>query len=192
MPDGTARQEARGTGHENLVIRGRRVENDTWLTLGVDPAEELSALPQGPIIVPIKLFKERTEEVLQRNHSFGIWLAPDDDPADLAPYLSRLAPRASCLAVFFPKFADGRGYSTGALLRTRYGWKGELRAFGDIGRDHLFNLARCGFDAFRLPPQRDPHDAIAAFADFSLRYQGSVDDPLPLFRKRSLAAGGTR
>jgi len=192
MPEG-ARHEARGTRPGNLVIRGRHVENDVWQTLGVDPGEDLSELPAGPIIVPFGVAVERIEELVQRKDPLGIWFAPDDDPADLAPRASRLVPRLSLLAVHFPKFGDGRGYSTGTLLRTRHGWRGELRAFGDIGRDHLFNLARCGFDAFRLPPQRDPHDALAAFSDFSLRYQGSVDDPLPLFRKTNQrSAGGAR
>ena len=191
MPDGTARQEAGGGRQENLVIRGRHVENDVWQTLGVDPAEDIAILPAGPIIIPIKAAVGRVDELLQRKDPLGAWFAPDDDPADLLPPASSLQPHLSLLAVHFPKFGDGRGYSTGALLRTRHGWQGELRAFGDIGRDHLFNLARCGFDAFRLPPQRDPYDAIAGFSDFSLRYQGSVDDPLPLFRRRSaLAAGG--
>ena len=185
MPDGT-RDEPRA---ENLVVRGRRVENDEWQTLGMDGGE-IPTLPPGPIIVPFRVLKDRESELLGRGHPFGIWIGPDDDVDDLVSRLSSLASSPGVLAIHFPKWADGRGYSIGALLRTRHGWKGELRAFGDIGRDHLFNLARCGFDAFRLPPQRDPHDAIAAFADFSLRYQGSVDDPLPLFRKRSLAAGG--
>jgi uncharacterized protein (DUF934 family) len=169
------------------VIRGRRVEKDDWQTVGVDPAEDLATLPAGPIIIPFKVWKERREELLSRQDPLGIWLSVDDDPAELAPDLSRLAPRASCLAVYFPKFGDGRGYSTGALLRTRYGWRGGLRAFGDIGRDHLAMLARCGFDAFRLPPQRDPEDALKAFDDFSLAYQGAVDDPVPFFRKRATA-----
>ena len=188
MPDGT-RQEAGGGRQENLVIRGRHVENDVWQALGVNPAEDLSTLPAGPIIVPFKIAIERQDELISRKDPIGLWLAPDDDPADLLPPASGLLPRVSLLAVFFPKFGDGRGYSTGTLLRTRYGWKGELRAFGDIGRDHLFHLARCGFDAFHLPPQRDPHDALASFSEFSLAYQGAVDDPVPLFRKRP---GGAR
>lgn len=190
MPDKT-RLEAGGGRRENLVIRNRHVESDVWQTLGVDPAENLATLPAGPIIIPFKVAIERIDELSERRDPLGIWFTPDDDPADLRPRASGLLPRLSLLAVHFPKFGDGRGYSTGTLLRTRHGWRGELRAFGDIGRDHLFNLARCGFDAFRLPPQRDPHDAIAGFSDFSLRYQGSVDDPLPLLRKRlSSPVGG--
>jgi uncharacterized protein (DUF934 family) len=114
-----------------------------------------------------------------------VWLRAEDEPADLGEAAQSLA----LVAVHFPKFGDGRGFSTGALLRTRYGYRGELRAFGDIGRDHLFALKRCGFDAFRLPEHRDPEDALKAFNDFSLRYQGSVDDPVPLFRKRAAGAG---
>ena len=190
MPDGT-RQLAQGYG--DLVIRNARVENDAWEILGVDPGQDLAALPPGPIVVPWEIFKERHEELFAREHPFGVWFAPDDEPTDLAPYVSRLASRDSIVAVHFPKWGDGRGYSTGTLLRSRVGWRGELRAFGDIGRDHLFHLARCGFDAFKLAPQRDPYAGLAGLKDFSLAYQGAVDDPIPLFRKRRLStAGGSR
>ncbi len=77
------------------------------------------------------------------------------------------------------------------LLRTRLGYAGELRAIGDVGRDQLYYLARVGFDAFRLPDARDPEAALASLDAFTVRYQGSVDDPLPLFRRRS-AAGAQR
>ena len=160
-----------------------RVENDAWKTLGLQADEDLSRLPGGPILVPLAVWKERRGELLARDEPVGVWLNADDEPAELAPDLERLPQ----IAVHFPKFSDGRGFSAGTLLRTRYGFRGELRAFGDVGRDHLFYLARCGFDVFRLGGQRDPLDALAAFGDFSLRYQGSVDDPVPLFRKRAAA-----
>jgi len=169
----------------NAIIRNQRVENDVWRTLGVQADEDLSLLPGGPILVPLALWKQRRSELLARGEPVGVWLKPDDEPGDIASDLDKLA----LVAVHFPKFGDGRGYSTGALLRTRHGYRGELRAFGDIGRDHLFFLARCGFDAFRLAEHRDPEDALAAFDDFSVRYQGSVDDPQPLFRKRLAGAG---
>lgn len=169
------------------VIRNRKVENDAWQTLGLDGEPLPQELPAGPVLVPLAAWKARREELAARRDPLGVWLKPDDDPAELASDLSHF----SLVGVYFPKFADGRGYSTGALLRTRHGYRGELRAFGDIGRDHLFYLARCGFDAFRLADHRDPVAALAAFDDFSLRYQGSVDDPVPLFRKR-MAAGTPR
>jgi len=168
------------------VIRGRRVEDDAWQVVGLPPYEDLSAaLPAGPVLVPLSLWRERRDELGARHDALGIWLKPDDDPAAIADDLGRFA----VVAVHFPKFTDGRGYSTAALLRTRYGYTGELRAFGDVGRDQLFYLARCGFDAFKLAPHRDPDAALASFNDFSVRYQGSVDDPVPLFRKRAVSEG---
>jgi uncharacterized protein (DUF934 family) len=89
------------------------------------------------------------------------------------------------IAVNFPQFADGRGYSIARLLRERYQWRGELRAIGDVLRDQLFYLSSCGFDAFELRAGQDPRAALAAFNDFSDAYQSSVERPQPLFRRRS-------
>nr|WP_310638858.1 DUF934 domain-containing protein [Burkholderia gladioli] len=88
----------------------------------------------------------------------------------------------------FPRFGDGRGYSTAHLLRNRHGWTGELRAIGDVLRDQLNYMSRCGFDAFAVRADRDPHDALNAFTEFSERYQGAVDDAVPLFRRRAASA----
>jgi uncharacterized protein (DUF934 family) len=110
-----------------------------------------------------------------------IRLEPTDDPAAVAGELAQ----ATRVEVNFPKFGDGRGFSIGRLLRERYGYKGELRAVGQITRDHLFFLESCGFDAFELREGEDPHEALAGFEDFSESYQASVTRPLPLFRRRS-------
>lgn len=164
----------------DLVIRGRGVVPDPWRYLGVASPDELGhPLPAGPVVVPLAYWIERRHELAQRAAPVGVWLKPDDEPGALAGRVEGLA----LVAVHFPKFTDGRGYSTATLLR-RLGWRGELRAFGDVGRDQLFYLARVGFDAFRLADHRDPAAALASFDDFSLRYQGSVDEPVPLFRKR--------
>ena len=94
-------------------------------------------------------------------------LEPTDDPAVFADRLA-LAERVE---VNFPKFGDGRGFSIGRLLRTRYGYKGELRAVGHLTRDHLLYLERCGFDAFELRDGEDPAEALAGFDFFSASYQ---------------------
>ena len=88
------------------------------------------------------------------------------------------------IAVNFPKYGDGRGYSIARLLRERYGYQGELRAVGVVARDHLQAMAQCGFDSFLLREGEDVQDALAAFDDFSEAYQASVTQPLPLFRRR--------
>ena len=169
------------------VIRQGRVERDTWRFIGLDRGEDLSTLPAGAIVVPLATWKARRDELLARTQPVGVWLAPAEEASELAADATALP----LIAVHFPKFTDGRGYSTAVLLRTRYGYRGELRAFGDVGRDQLFYLKRSGFDAFSLAPHRDPEAALASLGDFSVRYQGSVDDPVPLFRKR-LAAEGAR
>ena len=109
-------------------------------------------------------------------------LGPADDPAAIAGALEG----ARVVAVSFPKFGDGRGFSIGRLLRERYGYKGELRAVGEGGaRDHLYSLAQCGFDAFELRDSEDANEALAAFADFSDNYQSTVARPQQLFRRRA-------
>lgn len=98
-----------------------------------------------------------------------IRLEPGDEPAKIAAELDRVAR----VEVSFPKFGDGRGYSIAKLLRTRYGYKGELRAVGHITRDLLPFLERVGFDAFELRHGEDPEEALAAFHTFSASYQKS-------------------
>ena len=110
----------------------------------------------------------------------AIWLAPDDDFESHARRLGQLA----LIAVDFPSFRDGRGYSIGYLLRTRYGWQGELRAIGDLLRVQLNYMHRCGFDAFAVRADKDIADALNGFSPYSVQYQGAVDQPLPLFRRR--------
>ena len=170
------------------VIRNGHVEPNLWKFLGVTAEEPVPAeLPAGPIAVPLAVWKGRRADLIARREPVGVWLAPADDPQHIADDLASLA----LVAVHFPKFADGRGYSTAVLLRTRYGWRGELRAFGDVGRDQLHELTRTGFDSFSLAPHRDPEAALASLKPFKLPYQGAVDDPIPLFRKR-FATGAAR
>ena len=107
-------------------------------------------------------------------------LEPTDDPAAVAGQLAG----ATRVEVNFPKFGDGRGFSIGRLLRERHGYQGELRAVGQLTRDHLFFLESCGFNAFELREGEDAAEALAALDDFSESYQASPARPVPLFRRR--------
>ena len=107
-------------------------------------------------------------------------LEPTDDPALVAGAVGL----AGVIAVNFPKFSDGRGYSIGRLLRERHGYKGELRAVGEVARDHLHAMEQCGFNSFQLREGEDPQEALAAFGDFSDSYQATAARPEPLFRRR--------
>jgi uncharacterized protein (DUF934 family) len=122
-----------------------------------------------------------TESAPQPEDGEVLRLEPHEDPASVAGRLERLAR----IEVNFPKYGDGRGYSIARLLRERYGFKGELRAVGQVARDQLWFMANCGFDAFLLREGEDPQEALAAFEDFSESYQASVARPQPLFRRRA-------
>jgi len=119
-------------------------------------------------------------DTAETNAAEVLRLEPADDPAKFADRLGAVAR----IEVNFPSLTDGRGYSIARLLRERHGYSGELRAVGDVQRDQLFYLARCGFDAFLLRKDEDADDALAAFNDFSEAYQASVERPQPLFRRR--------
>ena len=166
------------------LIKERRIVADSWHLLERGPKGEMPGVPaRGNVIVPLALWIARREELLPRTETgtLGVWLDANEGPEALAGDVQRLP----LIAVNFPKFGDGRGYSIARLLRERYGYKGELRAVGQITRDHLFFLESVGFDAFELREGENPHEALAAFEDFSESYQASVARPQPLFRRRT-------
>jgi len=143
----------------------------------------------GKIIVPLSVFVERNNELASRiaQGEVGVWLATHE----LLEYLIQQQPDLNALpiiAVFVERFADGRIFSLGTLLRTRYGYKNELRAFGDVLRDQLFFLKRSGYTSFIIRKDRSAQDAIASLNDFSKPYQGAVDEPQPVFRRYNRSA----
>ncbi len=112
----------------------------------------------------------------------GVWIDSFEEPEALVASVDRINDLA-VIAINFPKFIDGRGFSLGRLLRERYGFRNELRAIGDVLRDQIFFFKRCGFDAYKLRADRDMQDALDSLRDFSDPYQGAVDEPRPLFRR---------
>jgi uncharacterized protein (DUF934 family) len=158
------------------LIKGRKPAANGWRLLDrdirrwVSPGEDgfVPDFPHGAdLIVPLALWRLRRDDLVHHAGAVGVWLDAGDDPAAIAADLDRLP----LVAVHFPKLADGRGYSTGRLLRERHGYQGELRAIGDIARDQLAFLGRCGFDAFELRDGENPERAVAAFGEVSVAYQ---------------------
>jgi uncharacterized protein (DUF934 family) len=167
-----------------LIIKDRKVATDPWHRLEPDASGGFPPVPAGAdVIVPLAVWREQREHLVARPGRVGVWLDSHEDPAVIAADL----PIFGVVAVNFPKFSDGRGYSTARLLRDRYGWKGELRAIGDVYRDTLYHLHHCGFNAFVLRAGEDLQEALAAFDTFSDIYQSTVEQPLPLFRRRQAA-----
>jgi len=119
---------------------------------------------------------------LQTRADIGVWLDSDE----IAESIGEEANRFPVIGVNFPSFMDGRAFSTARLLRERYGFTGELRAVGGFIRDQLCYLRRCGVNAFAFAnPEADLEIAVKSLNDFSEYYQASVDQPLPLFRRRA-------
>ncbi|MGD9943786.1 MAG: DUF934 domain-containing protein [Burkholderiaceae bacterium] len=143
---------------------------DRWIRFEGDAQD----IPMGgSALLPLDPWREYRNNWLTHAGEIGLLLGPGDDPADIAADLA--LPQVKLVAVLFPVFNDGRGYSIARLLRERYGWQGELRAVGDILRDQLFYLSRCGFDTFALRDDQDVGEALTAFGDFSEVYQAGVD-----------------
>lgn len=160
------------------IIKKGEIVTSAWVHL-----DDEQALPAGAVDVTVTLARLHAEsQTLQAYPGrVGVRLQPTDDLAPLLPQLATLP----LVAIEFPKFTDGRGYSLARLLRDRHEYRGELRAVGNVLRDQLFYMHRCGFDAFELQAGKSVHEALEAFAEFSVRYQAAADDPRPLFRRRA-------
>jgi uncharacterized protein (DUF934 family) len=164
------------------IIRNESIVDDSWLLLKLAAGESVEsvALPDGPALLPLAVWQARKQEVIARNQPIGVWLESSEGPEAIAGELDRFA----VIGVNFPKFTDGRSYSTARLLRERYGYRGEIRALGDVLRDQLFFMKRCGIDAYAVRADKDIEQALAGLCAFSESYQAAVDQPQPLFRRR--------
>jgi uncharacterized protein (DUF934 family) len=105
------------------------------------------------------------------------------EPGQESDVLNENLQHIELVVINFPVFTDGRGFSYARSLR-EHGYTGELRAAGHFIRDQLTYLSRCGFDAFQMDNESELEAALASLGDFTEYYQASVDQPLPLFRRR--------
>lgn len=163
-----------------MIIKNKAVVSDDWtiLRLSENETPELVTVPVGKIIVPLKVWQAQ-RATLENRAELGVWLASNERPEELKGEVEKF----DVIAVDFPKFGDGRGYSIAYNLRARLGYVGELRAIGDVLRDQMFYMQRVGFDAFAPRPDKNIHDALKGLTDFSETYQTSLDQKLPLFRR---------
>lgn len=161
------------------IIKQGQVVDETWHLLPKTATlDELSNCDD--YIVPLGLWRDHATALKARDGGLGVWLDADEEAEEIGDEVASF----QVIALNFPAFTDGRNYSNARLLRDRYGFKGELRAIGDVLRDQLFYLHRCGFDAFAVRPDKDPYEALEGLRDFAVTYQAATDEPLPLFRRR--------
>jgi len=163
-------------------IRNRSMVEDDFSSVPDD-----AALPtDGAVIVGWQRWQRERALLLARAGKVGVRVPSDIDPADLIGDL----PALDVIAVEFPTFTDGRGYTIARVLRDRHGFAGELRAVGDVLRDQLFYMERCGFNAFELAAGRSAESALGAFEEFTVAYEPGAHDVRPLARRVLDASGG--
>lgn len=163
------------------LIKNGAIADNNWTVLkDATGPEILQAVPGRNFIVPLSFWRQYADEMADYSGQFALWLDSNENVNDIGPQLHDFP----LIALNFPVFSDGRSYTNARELREQLAYKGEVRAIGDVLRDQLFYMSRCGFDAFLLRHDQDPEACLAAFRDFHTGYQASVDNPLPLFRRR--------
>ncbi len=172
--------------HKQIIL-DKQIVSDDWQLVKPEADADLASytLPAGRLLLPLALFlaQESTLKARIEAAEIGVWLASHERAEELRGKLDRLP----VVAVDFPKFADGRGYSIAYNLRVRLHFDGQLRAIGDVLRDQMFYMQRVGFNAFEPRADRKIEDALKGLSDFSEVYQNSVDQKYPLFARSQRA-----
>jgi uncharacterized protein (DUF934 family) len=168
----------------NLIRLGRLQADTSRRYAPPETGDGRQTPPDEPDwIVPLATWLKSRDTLRTRKHPVAILLGPDADPAGLLENGSRTIDPAGIafIAVDFPVYTDGRGYSIAQSLRLQHGWQGELRAVGDVLIDTVFYQARSGFDSFAVKPGHDPQKALRALKTFSHAYQrGYAQPPEPV------------
>ena len=158
------------------LVKAGRIIDDPYVRV----VEDAPVPHSVPVIVPAQRFLVDANELAPRQAPLGVLWPNDRRVVELEPWLRDL----SLIALIFPKFRDGRAYSQARLLRERYGFRGELRATGEVLRDQFQFLLRSGFDAFEVKKPADAAIFAQAAARFSVFYQPSADGRSPALRRR--------
>ncbi len=158
------------------LIRDGALADDPWVTV-----DDGTGLPMdGPAIVSLERWQAHRDELLGRNAPLGVRLKSDQSPALIADDLDRFA----VVALEFPVFRDGRAYSYARLLRERYGYRGEVRAVGEVLRDQFLFMLRCGFDALEVKDENTAGQWREAVSEISVVYQPAADSRVPAWTLR--------
>ena len=172
-------EQVGGSGGPNMLRDGQVLRDETRL---FDPQgaqiDAASTPPDEPgWVVTLSTWAACREALRSRQHPVGVQVQPDDDISWLSSADSGIRQAdlhgIAFVAIIFPVYTDGRGFSLAQRLRHEYGWHGEIRAVGDVLIDTVHYLARCGFNSFVLKEGHDPHKALHAVSAFTRAYQRS-------------------
>ena len=137
----------------------------------------------GKVVLPVSVFLHHQQDLSSRisKQEIGIWIETHEEIDSFINDIDDIN-KLPLISVRVKKFADGRIFSIGNLLRMKYKYKNELRAIGDVLRDQLFFLKRSGFNSFLIRKDRDAQDALLGLSDFTNSYQGAVDQKKPAWK----------
>jgi len=167
------------------LIKNVAVVDDSWTLLAqADSPEVLEAVPGKKLLLPLSFWRDFRENAENYGGEIALWLDSSEGIKDVLEVFADELHQLPVIALNFPAFADGRAYTTARELRQKQAYQGEIRAIGDVLRDQLFYMSRCGFDSFALRHDQDIDTCLAALNDFSTNYQSTVTEPTPLFRRR--------
>lgn len=163
-----------------LIKDGKVIENP-WLLIGKDQTlDKILAESCAKLIIPAQCWLDNKQALIQSGKDISIWLDTDEKPDMIVEDIHSFP----LIALNFPVFTDGRAYSSAVVIRQHFNYRGELRAIGDILRDQLFYMKRCGFDSYDVSDSVKEEDALTGFSDFTTSYQSTVEEPIPLFKRR--------
>lgn len=155
-----------------MALLERRADGPAIIEDRFQRLDDAGPIPeQGAILVSLPRFEKERDALLARKAPLGVWLASKETPAGIAKDLDRLA----LVALDFPVFSDGRAFSSARLLRERYGFKGELRAIGDVLCEQLPFMVRSGFDTFDMKSPRALEEFKAVVGEVRVVYQPTGD-----------------
>lgn len=157
------------------ILKDGLVVDNSWQLVAAD----VDSLPSGDILVPVSHWQANQQQLADHSGNVGVWV---DGHGEVEEFANAIA-TVPVIAINFPKFVDGRGFSLARLLRERYGYIGEIRAIGQFIRDQLFMMQRCGFNAFQFDSEIDLAAASQSLKDFTDSYQVAADQPEPLFKR---------
>jgi uncharacterized protein (DUF934 family) len=160
------------------VIKDNRIIEDEWQRLKeIDVVDEL---PEGKVIMPFTYWQANRDRLIAQNKKYAVCINGDVETEEVVKDMEHF----ELIALDFPVFTDGRSYSHARLLRERYGYTGELRAVGDVLRDQLFFMQRCGIDSYQVREDENIEDALNAFTELSVKYQTAADRVQPVYKLR--------
>ena len=152
-----------------MLIKNGRITTDGWKTLTLAPGEtpQNVKLPVGPVLVPLAVWKARRTELIHREYEhgwpLGVWLAAEEGPEALEHDIEDF----TVIGIEFDRYTDGKSYATARLLRERYGYRGELRAIGDVPRERLSYQHQVGLDAFAVRADQKSNSVLSGWCGFN-------------------------